>query len=62
MRKMIQQAKRRILVADHSKFGRVAFAHIANLDDFDTLITDDYEDNREYYEKISAMGVNVITV
>lgn len=62
MRKMILQSKHRVLVADHSKFGRVAFAHIADLKDFDTLITDDYEDNREYYEQIRALGVNVITV
>lgn len=62
MSKMILQAKHRILVADHSKFGRVAFAHIADLNAFDTLITDDYADNREYYEKIRAMGVKVITV
>lgn len=62
MRKMILQAKHRIMVADHSKFGRVAFAHITDLNAFDTLITDDYADNREYYEKIRAMGVNVITV
>ena len=62
MRKMILQAKHKVMVADHSKFGRVAFAHIADLNAFDTLITDDYADNREYYERIRAMGVNVITV
>lgn len=62
MRKMISQSKNKVLVADHSKFGRVAFAHIAELNDFDTLITDDWEDNREYYEHIRSMGINVIIV
>lgn len=62
MSRMILQAKRRIMVADHSKFGRVAFAHIANLDAFDTLITDEYEGNQEYYKQIRDLGVDVITV
>ncbi len=62
MRQMILQAKHRVIVADHSKFGRVTFAHIADLNAFDTMITDDYPDNRDYYEKIRNLGVNVITV
>lgn len=62
MRQMILQAKHRILVADHSKFGRVTFAHISDLNSFDTLITDDYPSNYEYYEQIRSLGVEVITV
>ncbi|RKO65794.1 DeoR/GlpR family DNA-binding transcription regulator [Desulfofundulus salinus] len=37
---MLNSAKEVILVADHSKFGRVSFSHICNLDRINCLITD----------------------
>lgn len=37
---MMAQCKRVVLVADHTKFGRVRFAHLAPLSSFDDLITD----------------------
>ncbi|MER3485946.1 MAG: alkaline phosphatase, partial [Chloroflexota bacterium] len=39
-RVMIQQARRVVVVADHSKIGRVTFAQICGLDCVDTFITD----------------------
>ncbi|MGB9803409.1 DeoR/GlpR family DNA-binding transcription regulator [Desulfofundulus sp.] len=39
-RAMLNSAGEVILVADHSKFGRVSFSHICNLDRIDCLITD----------------------
>ncbi len=62
MRQMITQAKERILIADHSKIGKVTFAHIADLTDFNTLITDYVEENESQYDNIRALGLQVITV
>ena len=39
-RQMIAIAKKIIVVADHSKFGRVMFSHIANLEVVHTVISD----------------------
>lgn len=39
-RAMLKNARRRILLADHSKFTRVATSRLAHLSDIDTLITD----------------------
>lgn len=39
-RKMISLARQIIVAADHSKFGRVLFAQIANMADVDVLVTD----------------------
>src|SRR5688500_6039327 len=40
-RAMIERATEVILVADHTKFGRVTFGHICNLDRIHHVITDD---------------------
>ncbi len=39
-RSMLRNARRRVLLADHSKFGRVAMARLAHLRDFNVLVTD----------------------
>jgi DeoR family glycerol-3-phosphate regulon repressor len=39
-RAMLRNARRRILLADHTKFTRVATSRLAHLRDFDTLVTD----------------------
>ena len=38
---LVACAQRRVLLADHSKFGATHFAHVAELSDIDVLITDD---------------------
>jgi DeoR/GlpR family transcriptional regulator of sugar metabolism len=60
MRKMMQRAKEKILVVDDSKFGRVTFAKIANLTDFDTIVTNYNKRNEEMIEQIRALNINVI--
>lgn len=40
IRAMIQAARKVIIVADHSKFGRNAMIHVAPLSDVDTIVTD----------------------
>lgn len=37
---IIQNSRKTILVADHTKFGRAAMAKVASLSDIDTLVTD----------------------
>jgi DeoR family transcriptional regulator, glycerol-3-phosphate regulon repressor len=39
-RAMLKNARRKILLADHTKFSRVATSRLAHLSDFDTLVTD----------------------
>ncbi|WP_460452423.1 DeoR/GlpR family DNA-binding transcription regulator [Alsobacter sp. SYSU BS001988] len=39
-RAMFRNARRKILLADHTKFGRVAMSRLAHLSDVSTLITD----------------------
>jgi DeoR family transcriptional regulator, aga operon transcriptional repressor len=43
-RRMLRAAKRRILVADGSKIGKIELANMCNLDDIDLLITDNSAD------------------
>jgi DeoR/GlpR family transcriptional regulator of sugar metabolism len=48
-----------IVVADHTKFGKVATGYVAPLDRVKTLITD--QDTSEIYlNQIRKMGINVI--
>ena len=62
MRQMIAQAKEKILVVDDSKIGKVTFAHIAALNDFDILVTNYNESKAEELEKIRRSGLQVIAV
>ena len=60
MRELMSQAKKRILVADGSKIGKVTFAKIADLSEFDILITNSTSENEEHLKRIEDMGVEVI--
>lgn len=40
-RTMVDSAREVILVADHSKFGRITFGHVCTLDEIDAIVTDD---------------------
>lgn len=62
MRQMIAQANERILVADDSKIGKVTFARIADLSDFNTLVTNYSPANEAILKEIEAIGIKVIVV
>lgn len=59
--RMIRMADEVILLADSSKFGSQAFAHVADLSVVDVIITD-HRIEMEMLEKLSSKGITVITV
>jgi len=58
---MIKAAMRSVVVADHSKFGRVALARICNLEDVDLLITDTGLDD-EMKNRLRKLSIMLETV
>ncbi len=55
---IIRSARQVIVLADHTKFGINDFAHVASLDDVDTIVTDDGVD-RELLSRIESEGPEV---
>lgn len=60
-RQMIHIAKEVIVVADHTKFGRVMFSHIASLDVVNTVITD-IQLNKDYCQQLRNLEIKLILV
>jgi DeoR family transcriptional regulator of aga operon len=60
-RKMLKQAKQAIIVADHTKLGKVSPALICRVSDFQTLITD-VGATDEAIAPFERMGVTVVRV
>jgi len=58
-RVMIERARQRIIVADHTKFGKVMLTTVAPLDCADIIITGREVDS-EIVTRLSDIGVNVI--
>lgn len=58
-RAIFDMAPEVILVADHTKFGKVASGYVAPLNRITTLITDN-KTNLDYLDQIRNMGINVI--
>lgn len=56
------RAKEKILVVDDSKIGKVTFARIAALTDFNVLVTNYAEENMETLARIEALGLKVVVV
>jgi len=56
---MIEHSRRCIVVADHSKFGQVCFAHLAPLHQISTLVTD-IRPNPALYDELRSAQVNII--
>lgn len=57
-KKMLEVGQQRILLADHSKFNRVLFSKIVDLEEIDLLITDKMDPTeKERYEQV---GVEII--
>ena len=59
-RAFLDRSKRVVVVADSSKLGRSAFAHICDLSEIDDLITDE-EADPELLNEIADAGVRVTT-
>jgi DeoR family fructose operon transcriptional repressor len=57
-RAMIEAAAEVILVTDHSKFGRVAFAHVCSLDQIQRVVTDAAAPG-EFVDELRKRGVHV---
>ncbi len=55
----IQSSLSRVLVADSSKFGKIQPSYFADVDDFDTIVTDDGIPD-EYAEGFRERGIRVI--
>ncbi len=58
-RALVAAARRTVVLTDHTKFGRVDFAHVAPLSAVDTLITDS-ELEPDLAEEIGAAGPRVV--
>lgn len=56
---VMRKAKRKILLADHTKFGHTFFAKHGELSEFDAIITDDQIDE-EIYEQMHRKKINLI--
>jgi DeoR family fructose operon transcriptional repressor len=60
-RAAIAAARRTVVLADHTKIGNDHFARFGDLDDVDTLITDDHVDPQAL-DEIRHTGTKVLTV
>lgn len=59
MKKMMQQADKVILLADHTKIGVTGFYRFASLQNIDLMITDK-EPNEEFQELLAKHGVDLL--
>lgn len=59
-RKLVANSRRKILLVDSSKFGRVSLARFATIDQVDILVTDS-DAGPEVLEALRAMNVEVCT-
>ncbi|MFI4910164.1 MAG: DeoR/GlpR family DNA-binding transcription regulator [Sedimentisphaeraceae bacterium JB056] len=61
-RAMIRNAEKTVILADHSKIGKLALCHVANLNEIDILITNTNPDNDKKLDQYREAGITVITV
>lgn len=61
-RVMIANAKKRIILADHSKIGRTSLCRVCGLERINTLVTTECTENRAALAAIRAAGVEVVLV
>ena len=59
-RKMIEACSQIIVVADHTKLGKVCVMPIAPLKQVNYLVTDAHEKSQEIVEKIKMLGPEVL--
>ena len=60
-RKMIANADKVAVLADHSKIGRHAMCHVCRLNEVNLLITDRHEPNAPLLRQLEQAGLQVIT-
>ncbi len=60
-RAMLHAARKKVLLADSSKFGQTAFCEVCHLDEINTIITDTGLD-ADVKGELESLGVEVITV
>ncbi|CAM3584455.1 DeoR/GlpR family DNA-binding transcription regulator [Erysipelothrix urinaevulpis] len=58
-RTVLNRGAEKIIVADHSKFDKVSFVHLANLDRVDTIITDNSLP-QEWKDKLNELSIRYI--
>jgi DeoR family transcriptional regulator, fructose operon transcriptional repressor len=58
-RHLISSARRTVVLADHTKFGRDDFAHVADLEAVDTVITDTATD-QDFVADVESAGPRVV--
>jgi DeoR/GlpR family transcriptional regulator of sugar metabolism len=59
-KQMIKKSQTSIVLADHSKFGNVAFNRTASFEDVDIVITDKITKSVKEYEILNQYGVEVV--
>ncbi len=58
-RTIVQMSKKVIVVADHTKFGKIATSFVAPFSSVDTIITD-WEVDKNIVQQVEAQGVKVV--
>lgn len=61
-RQMLTCAKEKYLIADDSKLNKAALVHIADLNEFDALITTETPGNRQLLAEYERQGIKIISV
>lgn len=56
---MLQNAHRRIVVADHTKFGKVSYAFLAKLSDIHVIVTD-AAPSEAFRQQLQAVGTTLV--
>jgi len=59
IRALLKSAKHKVIVADHSKFDRLACMNVCGLNEIDCIVTDTRTDD-EIIRKYEEANVNVI--
>ena len=60
MKQMILQAKEKILIADETKLGKVAFVQVSSVSDFDVLVTNKSNEKIYYYDELRRTGIKLV--
>lgn len=59
---MLQRARKRYLVLDHTKLGHVNFFRVCGFDQIDSVLADSFPDDGGWPEFLSGQGIEVIEI